>query len=186
MAIAAVVLAAGESRRFGPDHKVLAPLDGRPLLAHVLAAVVDAEVFAAVYVVSGPVSLAQFCEAPIRELVNENWATGMGSSLLCALRQASSDGMDAVVVGLADQPGVTAETWRQLAEAAQSEIVVATYQGQRGNPVRLDASVWSLIDGTGDYGARELMRRRPELVTELACEGNGRDIDTLEDLEQWN
>lgn len=186
MAIAAVILAAGESRRFGPDHKVLAHLHGRPLLSHALDAVREANVFSAIYVVSGPVPLAEFCPPPICELVNNNWASGMGSSLRVALDQAQQDGMEAVVVGLADQPAVEPSCWRALAEDSSWPILVATYNGKRGNPVRLAASVWPLLDGAGDYGARELMRQRPELVGELACQGDGRDIDTREDLEQWN
>lgn len=186
MAIAAVILAAGESRRFGPDHKVLAHLHGRPLLSYAIDSVCEADVFSAIYVVSGPVSLAEFCSPPILELVNENWSSGMGSSLRVALDRAQQDGMDAVVVGLADQPAVTPACWRALAEDSSWPILVATYNGKRGNPVRLAASVWPLLDGSGDYGARELMRKRPELVGELACQGDGRDIDTREDLEQWN
>jgi molybdenum cofactor cytidylyltransferase len=191
VSIAAVVLAAGGGSRFrGDTHKLLAEVRGRPLVAWAVDAAVAATLDETV-VVTGAADLGPVIDTlavKVTVVHNERWAEGVATSLACALDHASAAGHDAVVVGLGDQPFVPAEAWRAVATAdgiGARPIVVATYGGRRGNPVRLDRSVWTLVDRTGDEGARTLMRRRPELVGEVACDGTAADVDTLEDLAEW-
>jgi CTP:molybdopterin cytidylyltransferase MocA len=186
--VAAVVLAAGGGTRFaGPEHKLRTPFRDRPLVSwavdHAVAAGLDETV-----VVQGAVDLADVVADGVVVLDNPRWNEGQATSLGVALAHARAAGHDSVVIGLGDQPLVHPSAWRAVASAATDgpPIVVATYEGKRGNPVRLGAAVWDELRLEGDEGARELMRRRPELVGTVACEGNAADVDTLEDLEQWS
>jgi CTP:molybdopterin cytidylyltransferase MocA len=120
------------------------------------------------------------------EVVNEEWEQGQMSSLRCGIAAAQSSGGDRVVVGLGDQPAIEPSAWQAVAAAGSaSPIAVATYGGRRGHPVSLAESVWPLLAEGGDEGARALMRLRPDLVSEVPCQGSALDIDTLEDLDRW-
>lgn len=187
MRIVAVLLAAGGGTRFaGSAHKLLAPIGDRTVSTHALDHLRAAAV-GPVVVVTGAVAL----DLPddVVEVRNARWAEGQAGSLHAAFTAAVDldPDVEAVVVGLADQPGVPAAAWRAVADAPPGwPVVVASYDGHRGpNPVRLLRSVWAEVPVTGDEGARPLMRARPHLVHEVPCPGTAHDIDTLEDLQRW-
>ena len=186
MTQAAVLLAAGGGSRFaGPSPKLLAEFRGRPLISWALEAA-GAGGLDELVVVCGPLDLVGLLEPDVTVVRNERWADGQATSLQAGLEHATARGHEAVVVGLADQPLIPASAWRRVAEARGAPIVVATYGGKRRNPVRLAREVWPLLPTSGDAGARVLMAQRPDLVGEVACEGDPVDIDTLEDLTRWN
>ncbi|MFT5530430.1 MAG: molybdenum cofactor cytidylyltransferase [Candidatus Poriferisodalaceae bacterium] len=197
MTIAAVLLAAGAGSRFvGPSHKLMALMRGRPVVLWALEAAVDAG-FDEVVLVTGAIDVAVELAADpgglvdphqldqVTVLANPRWAEGMATSLAVAVEHARDRGHQAIVVGLADQPFVTAAAWQAVA-ASRSPIAVATYGGKRRNPVRLGASVWPLLPATGDEGARAVLAARAELVEPIPCEGLADDIDTVEDLRRWS
>lgn len=180
-----MLLAAGGGTRFaGPAPKLLAVFRGRPLVSwavdHAVAAGLDETA-----VVTGAVDFSDALPIEVVVLNNPDWASGQASSLQVARRWAETRGHSAIVVGLGDQPLVSSQAWAAVA-ASPATIAVATYAGQRRNPVRLAASAWPLLPAEGDEGARVLMRQRPELVAEVACPGEPADIDTVEDLHRWS
>ncbi len=192
---AAIVLAAGGGSRFaGATHKLLAELPSpgggtERVIERVVRVAADAAI-GPVVVVAGAVELTSVVaqldvdgERPT-VVTNARWQHGQATSLAIGLDAARRLGVGAAVVGLGDQPGVTASAWRTVAGGG-SPITVATYDGVRGNPVRLTAEVWRLLPTEGDVGARTLMDVRPDLVGEVACEGSAVDIDSAEDLDRW-
>lgn len=185
MTVAGVLLAAGAGSRFDdPRHKLLAELDGKPIVIHAMEAVVAAGLDEVV-VVTGAADLADVLPSTVSVVHNSAWQHGQATSLQAAVAHCRARGHEALVVGLGDQPFIASETWRRLGDI-DVPIAVATYAGQRGNPVRLAEEVWDLLPTEGDMGARPLLASRPDLVTQVACEGRADDIDTTEDLDRWN
>jgi molybdenum cofactor cytidylyltransferase len=185
--IVAVVLAAGAGSRFaGPQHKLFAPMaSGTSVIASALKNVLDAG-FTRVIVVTGAVTLPDAVTRDDRLIVvhNGRWSEGQSSSLRTGIDSARHIGCDVVVVGLGDQPFIDPQAWRRVA-LADSSIAVASYAGRRGHPVKLAHDVWGDLPERGDFGARDLIRMRPEQVSQVDCPGSATDIDTQEDLAQW-
>jgi CTP:molybdopterin cytidylyltransferase MocA len=188
---AAIVLAAGGGSRFrasgGDVHKLLAPYLGRTVVEWAIEAAASAQL-EATYVVRGAVDLPvpPLARDKVTFVRNDRWREGIATSLQSGVARARRDGHAAVVVGLGDQPLVLAEAWRLVSRATRTPLAVATYEGERGNPVRLSTLVWPLLPQVGDEGARVVMRRRPDLVTEVPCPGRAADIDTVDDLREWS
>lgn len=181
------MLAAGGGRRFagaGGAHKLLAPFRGRPLVTWAVDAAVGAGLDAVV-VVTGAVALDHVLPPDVVVVPNPRWAEGQASSLQAAVAEGRRRSLGALVVGLGDQPLVTADAWRAVADGA-APVTTATFEGRRRPPVRLAAEVWDLLPADGDEGARVLMARRPDLVGEVACAGEPADVDTMEDLQRWS
>lgn len=188
----AVLLAAGAGSRFtGSTHKLHSMLRGQSVLSHAVRSAVEAG-FSHIFVVWGAVEpLTDVTSHPHVTLVyNPEWQTGQASSLQAGIQAAHTVGATAMVVGLGDQPFVRPADWVAVASSG-SPIAQALYvqpDGQKttGNPVLLAAEVWPLLPTQGDLGARNLISSRPELVEQVLCSGSPFDIDTIEDLNQWN
>nr|MDQ6947324.1 nucleotidyltransferase family protein [Actinomycetota bacterium] len=175
---AAVILAAGGGSRFAhgaaaPGHKLLAPWRGRALVTWAVEAALGADI-GPLWVVTGAVDLTGVLPSEVSVLDNPAWEGGQATSLQVAVAEARTSDLAAIVVGLGDQPLLSIEAWRAVAKAT-SPIAVATYEQRRRNPVRLGREVWGDLPKTGDEGARVLIRQRPDLVREVACNGNPAD-----------
>ncbi|MEX2046127.1 MAG: nucleotidyltransferase family protein [Chloroflexota bacterium] len=187
--VAAVVLAAGEGRRFG-SQKLLAPLRDRPLLQHALDAATASSLSPIIVVLGAD---ADAIAAGVRFgragfVHNPDHATGQASSLRVGLR--SLDTSDAAVVVLGDQPNVTAALLDALVVAQRSSgapAVVCVQDGRRSPPTLLHRDLWVEVDALrGDTGARDVLARHRDVVAFDVAEGLARldDVDTLKDRER--
>ncbi len=138
-----------------------------------------------IVVVAGAADLEGVVPADATLLFNTDWELGQATSLRVALDWSHRQGYEAVVVGLGDLAGVTADDWRTVADAEGGPVVVATYSGRRSYPVRLDSEIWGSLPIDGEDAIGTLVSRHPELVTEVACSGRPVDVDTREDLRRW-
>jgi nicotine blue oxidoreductase len=188
--VSGLVLAAGEGRRLGRP-KALVRFEDQ-LLVERAVATLRAAGCAPVVVVLGASAAEVARTADLGDavcVVNDAWATGMGSSLRTGLGALSELRGAAAVVLLVDQPRVTSALVRRLVGHWSTEVpaVVATYDGRRRNPVLLSASVWPEVasSATGDVGARGWLDAHADDVVLVACDdlGSDLDIDTPADLD---
>jgi molybdenum cofactor cytidylyltransferase len=184
--IAALVLAAGHSRRMAGANKLLMPWQARPLLRHAVEGVL-ASGAERVFVVTGhqgEAVAAGLSELPVVIVHNPDHAAGLASSLKAGLG-VLPENVDGVLVCLGDMPRVAAQTLDRLiaafAPAEARAICLPTYRGKRGNPVLLGRQLFpELATLEGDRGARRLIESHNELVAEVAVEDAGvlLDVDT--------
>ncbi len=191
--VAAIILAAGLGSRFGGPSKPLASFRGRPMLAHVLDAVVASRTDP-VIVVTGHAQEAvrRVCETAdgsLRLVANPDYATGLASSLKAGFRALPDDALGAVIL-LADMPLVSAEAIDRLVFAfeasPQASAVIPVHQGRRGNPVLLSVRLGDAIMRLeGDRGAGPLLRDRDDIIeVPVADPAVLTDVDTPEGLAQ--
>jgi len=183
--VAAVVLAAGASRRLG-SAKQMARIGSRTLLEGAVNTALEAGL-EPVFVVLAEGQETEFCLAELDNsrsvsavvpVLNPEAAEGMAASVRAGVRAAGEAA--GVVVLACDQPAVTAEHLRELARSGD-EVVASAYAGRKGVPAYFPARVFAeLLELRGDTGARGLL----QTARAVALEGGDLDIDTVEDLER--
>jgi len=188
---AAVVLAAGSSSRMGQDNKLLAEIDGVPMLHKVLDAVTASGVRHCVVVTGFEAErVAQSVGHYQADVVhNAEHARGLSTSLRTGLTSLP-DEVDAAVIVLGDMPDIDARLFDQLMQGFDPqqgrEICVPVYNGKRGNPVLWSKRFFAdLCAVQGDIGGRHLLGEFDDWVHEcvVSDESIHRDIDTPEQLD---
>jgi molybdenum cofactor cytidylyltransferase len=188
--IAALVLAAGQSRRMGPVNKLLADVDGRPMVANVVDAALASKASPIVVVLGHQEDRVRTALSgrTVTTVVNPDYAGGLSTSLQRGIAALPAD-VDGAVVCLGDMPAVSAAVIDRLIAAFDPVegrlICVPTYNGKRGNPVLWDRRYFAEMTGiAGDVGARHLIGAHDEAVCEVAMGDPGvlLDLDTPEAL----
>jgi len=190
MTTAAVVLAAGASRRLGRP-KQLEPWGESNLLSHVVARTREFPV-GEVWVVLGHDSETILAETDFGDagvIENPEWEEGIASSIRVALDALTRlSRCDRALIVMGDQPSVAVEVVEELMashERADQPVSLPKYRYSWGNPVLVDRSLWPrLMSLEGDQGAQRLWQAHPEWVNEVWFSDLGpRDVDTETDVD---
>ena len=188
--VAAIVLAAGKSSRMGGANKLLADLDGRPLLLHAVDAALASQAKPVVVVAGNEAGRirSMLADRKVTVVENPDFADGLSTSLACGLRELAPE-IDGAVVLLGDMPRVGPKAIDRLIAAFNPTegraICVPTYGGKRGNPVLWGRRFFVEMEAlAGDVGAKHLIGDYAELVAEVAMPDDAvlLDIDTPEEL----
>lgn len=190
--LCAVILAAGNSSRFGNTPKQLARLNGRYLLDIVIETTIQAG-FPYPTLVLGAyekqirpaAQMTNQCEV----IVNSDWQEGMSSSLKTAVLSMKKH-YDGAIFLLADQPLMTSSLLLAMASQfirEKPDILFPEYEGRKGNPVIISASLFpELLQNAGDKGGRFLFERDDLAISRFSAPDDSClfDIDTPEDLQR--
>jgi CTP:molybdopterin cytidylyltransferase MocA len=181
-AVAALILAAGQSRRFG-SAKQLARLEGRTLLEHVVARAAAAGLRPVLAVVPPWLDPPSVAGEPPLLVANPHPERGLSHSLRLGLAALPSE-TDAAVILLGDQPTIEPGTIGAVLAARGDRPVVAAFaEGHAAPPVLLERSAFGLADGLeGDVGLRDLIAAHPDLVRRVPVAAHAPDLDRPEDL----
>jgi molybdenum cofactor cytidylyltransferase len=188
--MAAVILAAGGSSRFGSPKQLL-PWKGKTLLEHVVDTVLESSVQETIVVLGHEAQrLGELIsDRRLSIVVNEDWETGQSSSVLAGI-QSLPESYDACLFLLADQPNVTVDLIEQVLTRYRqtlAPIVAPVHAGRRGNPVLFDQALFpELLEMTGDEGGRQVIQHHRSEMEEVEVEDPDLflDIDTVEEYER--
>lgn len=186
--IAAVVLAAGASSRYG-EHKLLLPVQGKPLIRRTVEQALASRADEVVVVLGREAETVRRAldELPVRCVLNPHYREGMSTSVRAGI-EALGPAVEAALIALGDQPTAGPEIADRLIESYRSTgkpIVVPSYRGERANPVLFAAWLFpEILEVQGDQGAREVIAQDPERVAVVSFAFSApRDVDTAEDYE---
>lgn len=186
---ALIVLAAGASRRFGSEDKLLADLDGAPLLTRTLRSYSRSRFSKRILVVKaadGPVADMGRSQG-FEIVVNTRAASGMGASIAAGVRGCSE--ARGVLIALGDMPFIAPETIDKLLDVfldlPEAAIAAPSYKARRGHPAIFGAVYFKDLTGLdGDVGAKGLIERYGAQLRLVPVEDAGvlEDVDKIDDL----
>ena len=194
MKIAAVILAAGRSSRFEDGHKLLAEIDGVPIVRRVALALAQSRVDDIILVTGANADDVLAAAAPgrWRSVVNPNATEGLSSSLSLGIQSLDATA-DGALVALADMPGISTKLVDALLAAftqgaGNSIVFPVASDSRRGHPVIWPRALFPALKNlSGDTGGKSLLAGHCELWRPVACDDAGAfaDIDTRADLDAF-
>lgn len=186
--VVGILLAAGESRRFGDSNKLLTLLEGEALVRHSALTLVRSRLDRVLVVVGYEEQKIRWTlqDLELEFVSNPAFAEGQSTSVLRGLRRAREWPVDAALFALADMPFVRPSTVNRLVRRYRRHgtcVVLPVHEGTRGNPVLFDRSLWRKLERVeGDKGGRTLLETHPVDRLEVEDPGVLRDVDRPGDL----
>jgi molybdenum cofactor cytidylyltransferase len=189
--IGALLLAAGQSRRMGGPNKLLAEIDGIPMVARVAQRLLASRARPIIAVLGNQSEAvdAALGKLPVERVHNPDFAAGLSTSLKRGIA-ALPDDLEGAIVCLGDMPLISGRHLDRLMAAFNPlegrPIIVPTRRGKRGNPVLWSKRFFTEMAGlAGDVGAKHLIGEHAELVAEVEMDDDAVlvDIDTPEALK---
>lgn len=188
--VAGVLLAAGTSSRYGDANKLLADVDGEPLVRRSAASLLDAGLDRVVVVVGyeGDRVRGALDGLDVEFADNPDYESGQASSVRTGVQALEAEeAVDAAVFALGDMPFVSPASVRALVaayEAGAGSALAAGYDGERGNPVLFDSEHFpALAASEGDTGGKHVLCSAEDAaVVETRDPGVRRDVDRPGDL----
>lgn len=194
MIVAAIILAAGSSTRFENGHKLLAEIDGIPLVRRVASALAQSSVGEITLITGANTSdvVKAAGSGRWRSVENADTAKGLSSSLCLGIRNIDEHS-DGVLVALGDMPGIGTELIDALLAAfkeskGRSIVFPVAKDGQRGHPVVWPRALFSALASlSGDTGGKTLLLENRNLWRPVPYDDAGAftDIDTRSDLDAY-
>ena len=184
--MAAIILAAGQSRRMGAVNKLLLDVNGVPMIRGVVETLMLDEIEPVVVVTGHEYEQVEACleGIPVQFAFNPRYEEGMGASIAVGIRSLAAGRHSGVLVCVGDLPNLNSSVVAKLVNAFQAErgqrIVAPVFKGKRGHPVLFPIGYSEKLKQLrGDVGARDLLRQDAQLVVELETEDDGvtRDWD---------
>ncbi len=184
--IGCAILAAGAGRRFG-GPKQLATIGGTSLLRRSAEAVCPSSCAAVAVVLGARASdLWPVLDGlPVDRIDNPRWTEGMATSIHCAVDWARRRALPALLIAVADQPGLTTAHIEALvaASGAGRGLTASSYAGILGVPALFPSGYFGALEGlSGDAGARALLRASGAAVTPVSWPIGAFDVDLADEL----
>lgn len=188
--MAAIILAAGGSARFGTAKQLLTQ-HGENLVHRTARVAIEAGIESVIVVLGAYATSVESFLADIPQLtvaINGNWQRGQASSIHTGIERARGSKFDAALIMLADQPKIEASSIRSLLDRFDENhrVVASQYNGILGAPAIFGAEYFDkLLELTGDHGAGRWLRSNERSVTAVKMDEAAIDIDTPDDLKHF-
>lgn len=188
--IGVIVLAAGSSSRMNGEPKQTLEFQGKTLLRRAAEVALQAKFHSVVIVLGANHEnfRKEIEDLPLEIVVNENWESGISSSIKKGLAAISKDNFDAAIFMLCDQPFVTAEVLQGLRDSfveTKKPIVASKYEETIGVPALFSREIFAEVgDLQNDEGAKKIIVKDLNRIALIIAPEAAFDVDTMRDYEE--